>query len=68
MPRSGILDCMVALLLVFKETSILFSIVAAPIYIITSSVGGSLFLTLSPAFKYCFIWASMQKDGMRKTA
>ena len=35
----GILDDMVTLFLVFKGTSILFSIVAAPIYIPTNSVG-----------------------------
>ena len=33
----GLLDHMVALFLVFKETSILFSTVAAPIYILINS-------------------------------
>ena len=39
-----LLDCMVALFLVFKGPSILFSIVAAPIYIPTNSVEGFCFL------------------------
>ena len=43
MPRSGILDHMLALFLDFSGTSILFSIVAAPVYIPTNSVGGSPF-------------------------
>ena len=36
-PEVGLLDHMVALFLVFKGTAILFSIVAAPIYIPTNS-------------------------------
>ena len=40
MPRSGLLDHMVILFLVFRGTSILFSIVAALTYIPTNSVGG----------------------------
>ena len=40
-PGVGLLDHMVALVLVFKGTSILFSVVAAPIYIPTNSVGVS---------------------------
>ena len=44
---------MVALFLVFSETSILFSIVIAPIYIPTNSGGSSLFSTPSPAFIVC---------------
>ena len=43
-PGMGLLDHMVALLLVFKETSIVFSIVAATIYIPTNSVEGFPFL------------------------
>ena len=39
-PGVGLLDHVVALFLVFKGTSILLSIVAAPIYIPTNSVGG----------------------------
>ena len=50
-PGVGLLDHMVALFLVFKGISILFSIVAVPIYIPTNSVGGyTLFSTPSPAF------------------
>ena len=36
----GLVDHMVTLFLVFKETSILFCIVAAPVYIPINSVGG----------------------------
>ena len=39
-PGMGLLDHMIVLLLVFWETSILFSIVAASIYFPTNSVGG----------------------------
>ena len=44
------LDHMATLFLVFKETSTLFSIVAAPTYIPTNSVGGFPFSTPSAAF------------------
>ena len=44
----GLLGHLVALFLVFLGTSVLFSIMATPVYIHTSSVGGFLFLhTLS---------------------
>ena len=43
------LDHMVVLSLVFKGTSILFSIVAAPIYTSNNSVGRFLFSIPSPA-------------------
>ena len=39
-PGVELLDHMVALFLVFSGTSILFFLVAAPIYIPTNSVGG----------------------------
>ena len=39
-PRVGLLDHMVALFLVFWETSVLFSLVAVPVYIPTNRVGG----------------------------
>ena len=39
-PRVGLLDHMVALFLAFKVTSVLSSIMAAPIYIPTSRIGG----------------------------
>ena len=43
-PGAGLQDYMEALFLVFKGTSILFSILAVPSYISTNSVGESLFL------------------------
>ena len=43
-PGGGLLDHMIILFLVFLGTSILFSIVAAPTYIPTNSVGGFCFL------------------------
>ena len=43
-PRVGLLSCMVALILIFWGTSLLFSIVAAPVYIPTNSTQGFLFL------------------------
>ena len=43
-PRSKIADRMIVLLLDFKGTSILFSIVAVPVYILMNSVGGFPFL------------------------
>ena len=50
-PGVRLLDHMVALFLDFKETSILFSIVAAPIYIPTNSVGRFPFVhTLSSIY------------------
>ena len=56
MPRNGIvgmLDCMSTLYSAFWRNFILFSIVAVPIYIPTSSVEGSLFSVPSPAFIIC---------------
>ena len=44
---------MVVLFLVFKEISILSSIVAVPVYILTSSARGFPFPTSSPAFIIC---------------
>ena len=49
-PGVGLQGHMVALFLVFKGISILFSTVAVPIYIPTSSVGGFPSLHTSPAF------------------
>ena len=52
----GLLDYMETLFVVFWETSILFSTVAAPIYIPTNTVQGSLFFTHSPTvFTYCLL-------------
>ena len=42
-PGVGLLDHMVVLFLHFKGIHILFSIVAAPVYIPTNSVGGLLY-------------------------
>ena len=52
-PWVGLLNHMLVLFLVFWGTSILFSIMAAPIYIPTYSVGGFWFFTPSPAFIVC---------------
>ena len=49
-PGVGLQGHMVALFLVFKGISILFSTVAVPIYIPTGSVGGLPSLHTSPAF------------------
>ena len=49
-PGVGLQDHMVTLFLVFKGTFIPFSMVAAPIYIPTNSVGGFLFSTPPPVF------------------
>ena len=50
-PGMGLLDHMIVLFLVFKETSTLFSTVVTPIYIPTNSVGGFSFLhTLSSIY------------------
>ena len=43
-PGVGLVDHVVALFLVFKGTSIFFSIMALPVYIPTNSVGGFPFL------------------------
>ena len=51
--------------LVFKNlqgTSILFFIVATPIYIATNSVEGSLFSTVSPAFIICRLFDDGHSD------
>ena len=47
------LDHMVVLILVFKGTSILFSIMAIPVNSPTNSGGGFPFPTSSPAFVIC---------------
>ena len=53
-PEREFLDCMVILFLIFIGTSILFSIVAAPIYITTNSVGGFPFL--HSLFNICLLF------------
>ena len=52
-PGVELLNHMVVLFLVFWGTSILFSIVAVPIYIPTNSAEDSLFFTFSPATVIC---------------
>jgi len=51
-PGVGFLDHMVAVFLVFKGTSIFFSIVALPVYIPTNSVGGFPFLHILSRIYY----------------
>ena len=63
--RSRLLDHMVTLFLVFWGTSILFSIVAAPIYIPTNSVQGSLFSTPSSAFVICGLFDDSHLTSVR---
>ena len=65
MPRSGITD-MVALFLVFKGTSILFSIVAVPVYITTNSVGGFPYLHTLSRYTVCRFFTSMAKRHMKR--
>ena len=54
---------MIALFLVFQGTFILFSTVAVPVYIPTSSVGGSLLSTPSPAFIVCGFFDDGHSDS-----
>ena len=61
MPRSGIAGSY-GLFLVFKGTSMLFSIVAIPIYIPANGVGGSLFSIPSPAFIVCRFFDNGHSD------
>ena len=60
--RMEVLDHTVTLFLVFWDTPILFSIVAAPIDLPTNSVGGSFRFTSSPAFIIC----RLSDDGHSK--
>ena len=53
LPEEKFLGYMVVEVLVFWETSIMFSIMVAPIYIPTCSVKGSLFSTPLPTFVVC---------------
>ena len=63
-PEVGLLDHMVVLYLVFKGTSILFSIMLVQIYIATNNVGGFLFYIPSPAFVICRLWMSILTSEM----
>ena len=51
-PGVGLLSQMVVLFLVFLGTSVLFSIVAVPVYIPTSSTGGFPFLRTFSSIVY----------------
>ena len=52
----------VVLLLVSEETSILFSTVAVPIYILPTVSKGSLFSTLLPTFAICILFDDFFSD------
>ena len=56
------LDNMAALFLIFWGLSILFSIVAAAIYISTNSAGDSLFSTFLPTFVISYLLDKSQSD------
>ena len=60
-PEVGFLDHMAILFLVFKGTSVLFSIMSVPVYIPINSVG-SLFSTSSPAFVICKLFSDGHFD------
>ena len=62
MLRNGFMYHMAALCLVFYGTSILFSIVASPIYIPVNVWEGSLFSTPSPAFAICRLFDDVRSD------
>ena len=51
-PRMGLMDHVRVLFLIFEGTFILFSIVAAPIYILTNSVQGFPFLHILANTRY----------------
>ena len=61
-PGVELLAHMVVLFLVFRQTSILFSTVAAPIYIPTLVFKGSLFATSSPRFVTCRLFDDRHSD------
>ena len=58
-PGVGLLDHMVALLLLFLGTSMLFSIMAEPVYLPTTVSEGALLSTLSSIFMYTAILTSV---------
>ena len=62
MPSRRLLAHMVVLFLVFRQTSVLFSTVAAPIYIPTLVFKGSLFATSSPRFVTCRLFDDRHSD------
>ena len=64
-PEVELLDHMVVLFLIFWGTSLLFSIVAAPIYISTNSVEGSLFSTSLPTLVIACLFMMAILTGVR---
>ena len=64
-PNVGLLDHMVALFLVCKRTSVLFSIVAGPIYISTNIVGGFPFLHILCRIFVCRLFDGGHSDQLR---
>ena len=64
-PGVGLLDHMVALFLIFKGTSILFSIDAVPVYIPTNSLEISLFSIPFPEFIICRLFDDSHSDCVR---
>ena len=58
----GLVDHMAILFLVFQGTSILFSIVAASIYILINMHEGFLFFTSSPSFIVCRVFDGGHSD------
>ena len=61
-PGVELLAHMVVLFLVLRQTSVLFSTVAAPIYIPTLVFKGSLFATSSPRFVTCRLFDDRHSD------
>ena len=65
-PGVGLLEQTVALFLLFKGASTLFSVVAAPTYVPTGTVGQhSLFSTSSPALTVCRLLIMAILTGVR---
>ena len=62
-PRVGLLDHKATLFLVFGGTSILFSTVAAPIFIPTNSVGGFLFLHILSSISHAGFQSVIEKGA-----